>query len=151
MTHARAWLAALVGVALLSGCADVAPVIDAARIAREYGLPDAFPATVSTEAGPIEGTLVPITLAGGGAAHLFIPAHQSKDVEAIYLRDDHGLQAVRLAAHVTRAEMVRAPRLVASRTARQALDQRSWERDVPIVTEGGVGGLIYDLLSASKQ
>lgn len=175
MTHTQALLGTLLGAALLNGCTAPVPFTDAARIERQYGLTGTFTETVSTDAGPIEGTLVPITLAGGYAAHLFIPTYQSKDVEAVYLRDAQGLQPVRLTARATRDDMVQAPRLVTSRSARQVVAQRSWERDVLIVpgsggagaaidglavggegasagaAAGGVGGLVYDLLSRRTQ
>lgn len=175
MTQTQALLATLLGAALLTGCTRTVQATDAAQIERQYGLTGAFPQTVSTDAGLVEGTLVPITLAGGQEAHLFIPTYQSKDVEAVYLRDAQGLQPVRLTSRATRDDMVRAPRLVTSRPARQAVTQRSWERDVLIVAgsagagavigglaagkkgagfgaaAGGVGGLVYDLLSRRKQ
>jgi hypothetical protein len=171
MTQTQALLAALLGAAMLCGCTRTVQATDAAQIEQQYGLTGAFAETISTDAGALQGTLVPITLAGGRQAHLFIPTHQSKGVEAVYLRDDQGLHPVRLTDRAKRDDMVRAPALVTSRPARQVAAQRSWEREVLIVAgsagagavigglaagkkgagvgaaAGGVGGLVYDLLS----
>lgn len=175
MTHTHALMAALLGAAVLGGCTRTVKATDAAQIEQQSGLTGAFADSVSTDAGALQGTLVPVTLAGGRQAHLFIPAHQSKDVEAVYLRDDQGLHPVRLTDRAKRDDMVRAAEVVTSRPARQVATQRSWEREVLIVAgsagagaaigglaagkkgagvgaaAGGVGGLVYDLLSRRKR
>lgn len=118
---------------------------------------------------------MPVQLAGGRQAHLFIPTYQSRDVDAVYRRDEQGLHPVHLTGSTSRDDMVRAPALVTSRPARQAAATRSWEREVLIVAggagagaaigglaagakgakvgtaAGGVGGLVYDLLTRRRQ
>ena len=135
----------------------------------------AFASTIVTPDGPMTGTLVPITLATGRQAHLFIPQRQASDVQAVYIRDDQGLHPVELSDHASRDEMTRAPRIVETRTAPRRTGTRSWEKEVLIVggsagagtaigalvggkkgagvgaAVGGVGGLIYDLATRNKK
>ena len=65
--------------------------MDAQQIEQKYGVAGAFAGTIETPGGPMTGTLVPITLANGRQAQLFIPQRQANDVQAVYIRDDQGL------------------------------------------------------------
>lgn len=71
-------------------------------MARQHGLTGAVALTVATDVGELEGTLVPVTMADGRRAHLFVPTYQSRDVAAVYLRDEQGLHPVQLTGHLTR-------------------------------------------------
>ena len=147
--------------------------MDAKRIEQKYGVAGAFASTIVTPGGSMTGTLVPITLANGRQAQLFIPQRQASDVQAVYIRDDQGLHPVELSDHASRDEVTRAPRIVETRAAPRRMGKRSWEKEVLIVggsagagtaigalaggkkgagvgaAVGGVGGLIYDL--ATRQ
>lgn len=163
------------GLGVLAGCSRVETPLSAAQIEQQYGLAGAYADTLATSAGQLDGTLVPITLANGQAAHLFIPLQQSKDVETIYLRDAQGLHPVRLESNARREDMAHAPAIATTRPAREIAKPRSWEREVLIVAgsagagaaigglaagkkgagvgaaAGGAGGLIYDLLTRRKK
>ena len=174
MTRTKAlWLGPLC-IGLL-GCRAPTPVLGVATIAQQYGLAGATAESITTSGSVVEGTLVPITMAGGQQAHLFIPTYQSRDVDAVYLRDDQGLHPVRLTSSASREDMVRSPALAATGPARQVAAKRSWEREVLIVAgnagagaaigglakgkkgaavgaaAGGVGGLVYDLITRHKE
>lgn len=165
----------LLAAGVLDACTRVEGSPDASMIARDYGVSGAVPETITTDAGPVQGTLVPITLADGTHGQLFVPLRQSRDVEAVYLRDAQGLHPVQLASTTTREELVRAPAIATSRPARATASKRSWEREVLIVAgsagagaaigglaagkkgagvgaaAGGVGGLVYDLLTRRRR
>jgi hypothetical protein len=175
MFRDAALVLAVCGSAAVGGCVRAAAQPDAAMIAQQYGLPGAVANTVATSAGPLQGTLVPVTMADGRQAQLFVPLHQSPDVEAVYLRDDQGLHPVRLTGQTTREQMVQAPSIAVTRPAKQIAARRSWEREVLIVAgatgagaaigglsagkkgagigaaAGGVGGLVYDLITRRKD
>lgn len=161
--------------ALASGCRDKEHALDARQIEEQYGLAGVVTDTVSTPDGPLKGTLVPITMANGSSGHLFIPAPGSADLGAVYMEDAQGLHPVQLTDGVRRDDVVREPRVVAASAPATRPKQRSWEREVLIVggsagagavigglakgkkgaavgaTAGGVGGLIYDLLTRRKK
>jgi hypothetical protein len=163
------------GLGVLAGCSRVETPLSAAQIEQQYGLTGARTDIQATSAGQLQGTLVPITLADGRAAHIFIPLQQSKDVEAVYLRDEQGLHPVRLETNARREDMARAPAIATTRPARAVAKPRSWEREVLIVAgstgagaaigglaagkkgakvgaaAGGAGGLIYDLLTRRRK
>ena len=121
MRHQLVRAAVLLTTCLLGGCIRAGLRSDAATIAREYGLTGVVTETIVTSAGPIEGTLVPVTLADGRAAHLFVPTYQSRDVEAVYLRDGDTLMAVQISGQTGRAPLFRA-------------------------STGDAGGLVHDLI-----
>ena len=123
----------------------------------------------------MKGTLVPITLANGRQGHLFIPQKQSNDPHAMYLQDEQGLHPVQLRDNATRDEVTRSPTIVATRPEPAHANKRSWEKEALIIggsagagtaigalsggkkgagigaAAGGVGGLIYDLLTRDKK
>lgn len=168
---ALVWL----GATLCAACSRDVQAMNAQQIEQQYGLSGAFADTITTADGPLKGTLVPITLENGRQGHLFIPQRQAADEDAVYLRDEEGLHPVRLGDNVSRAEVARAPGIVARRPAPQRASKRSWEREVLIVggsagagaaigglaagkkgagvgaAAGGVGGLIYDLITRRKK
>ncbi len=107
---------------VLGGCTRAEPRPDAATMATEYGLAGVVSETIVTSAGPLEGTLVPVTLADGRAAHLFVPTYQSRDIEAVYLRDGDSLLALQLTGQTGRPPLFRA-------------------------SSGDAGGLVHDLIT----
>jgi hypothetical protein len=149
--------------------------MDAQQIEQKYGVTGAFASNIATPGGPMAGTLVPITLANGRQAQLFIPNRQASDVQAVYIRDDQGLHPVELSDRASREEVTRAPQIVERRAAPRSTGKRSWEKEVLIVggsagagtaigalaggkkgaavgaAVGGVGGLIYDLATRNKK
>lgn len=171
--HATAVIALLLAGAS-SGCARTDDAPDAATIARQYGVTGAVAETIATSAGDLHGTLVPVTMADGGEAHLFVPMYQSRDVEAVYLRDDQGLHAVQVTVATTRADLVRASVFVV-RSPFMEFATPARDRDVFIVAgstrtgaataglaadraggdvdaaAGGIGGLVYDLITQRRN
>ena len=139
------------------------------KIEQQYGVSGAQRDDVSTPEGAISGTVVPVTLADGRKAQLFIPQQRRNDLHGVYLRDDEGLHPVRIRENATRGEISSAPAVVEKRSERPHEQKRSWEKDALIIggsagagtaigavaggkkgaaigaTAGGIGGLIYDL------
>jgi hypothetical protein len=104
---------ALLSAALSSACSKDVQALDAQQIEQQYGISGAYPQTITTSDGPIKGMLVPITLANGRRAHLFIPQRQASDQQAVYVQDEQGLHPVLLSANASR-EALEAKRARAS-------------------------------------
>lgn len=145
------------------------------NIEQQYGVAGAYTDTVSTADGSLRGTLVPVTLADGRTAQLFIPAKASKEPHAVYLRDGEGLHPVSMRASSTRDEITRSPAIVERHAEPAHSRKRSWEKEALIIggsagagtaigalaggkkgagvgaAAGGVGGLIFDLLTRDKK
>src|SRR5713101_7667318 len=169
MKMMTAFTLALLGAALFSACTRDTQAADAQQIEQQYGVSGAYRDTIATPDGPLNGTLVPITLANGRQGHLFIPQKQTNDPHAVYLRDEQGLHPVRLRDNSNRDELTRSPGIVETRPEPQHANKRSWEKEALIIgggagagagigalaggkkgagvgaAAGGVGGLIYDL------
>jgi hypothetical protein len=166
---------AVFGAAAFAACSRDAAAMDARQIEDQYGVGGARSDTVTTTDGPIRGTLVPITLANGRDGQLFIPRKQAREPHAVYIRDAQGLHPVQLQDHASRDEMTRAPSVVATRAEAPHANKRSWEKEALIIggsagagtaigalaggkkgagvgaAAGGVGGLIYDLVTRDKK
>ncbi|MCM3881131.1 MAG: hypothetical protein ND807_13565 [Vicinamibacterales bacterium] len=158
-----------------TACTQDAEAMNAQQIEQQYGVSGAYSDTVATSDGAIKGTSVPITLADGRQAHLFIPQRQASDDQAVYLRDEQGLHPLILGNNASRADLIRSPRIVETRPAAQQAKKRSWEKEALIIggsagagsaigavaggkkgaaigaTAGGIGGLIYDLATRNKK
>jgi hypothetical protein len=169
-----AFALALLGATLFTACTRDVQAMDAQKIEQQYGV-SAYTDTIATSDGPLKGTLVPITLANGRQGHLFIPQRQANDSHAVYLRDEQGLHPVRLSDNVSRGELARSPGIVETRPEPQHANKRSWEKEALIIggsagagtaigalaggkkgagvgaAAGGVGGLIYDLVTRNKK
>jgi hypothetical protein len=165
----------LTGAAISSACSRDLQATDAQQIEREYGVAGAHADTVTTDDGPIRGTLVPITLANGREGQLFIPQKQAHEPHAVYIRDEQGLHPVQLKDDVRRDELTHAPAVVERRAEPQHSNKRTWEKEALIIggsagagtaigalaggkkgagvgaAAGGVGGLIYDLMTREKK
>lgn len=172
MRIVTACLAALVGASCLSACAADATAMNAAQLERTYGVAGASAGTINTSDGPIRGMLVPITLAEGYPASLFIPHRDAKQAHAVYLRDIEGLHPIQMEDGASRADVVAAPAIIEQRAEPPHPDKRPWEKDAlmvaggagtaigaraggrkggaPGAAAGGVGGLIYDLATHKK-
>lgn len=170
-----AFALALLGATLFTTCTRDVQAMDAQQIEQRYGLSGAFTDTITTPDGPLKGMLVPITLANGRQGQLFIPQRQANDINAVYLRDEQGLHPVQLTDNVTRDDVARSPRIVETRPVPQHANKRSWQKEALIIggsagagtaigalaggkkgagvgaAAGGVGGLIYDLLTRNKK
>jgi hypothetical protein len=165
----------LTGAAMTTGCSRDVQAMDAQQIEQQYGLSGATAETVTTADGPIHGTLVPITLANGKQGQLFIPQNSAHDAHAVYLRDEQGLHPVHLKDNVKRDEVTQAPAIVETRAEPAHANKRSWEKEALIIggsagagtaigaiaggkkgagigaASGGVGGLIFDLVTRDKK
>ena len=166
---------ALLGASLVTACTKEVDAMSVDQIEQKYGLAGAFTDTIQTGDGSLRGTLVPITLANGRQGELFIPQRQASDQHDVYLRDESGLHPVQLKDNVSREELIRAPGIVETRQVPQDKKKRSWEKEVLIIggsagagtaigaiaggkkgagigaAAGGVGGLIYDLMTRNKK
>jgi len=170
------WVAATLMIAgVVSGCRAEAKVLDPQQIEQQYGVSGAYAGSVATPRGPMQGTIIPITLADGRAAQLIIPQRQASDVRAVYLVDNDGLHQVQLKENASRQDVIRAPAIVQRGAESPRATARSWEKEVLIIggsagagtaigalaggkkgagvgaAAGGVGGLIYDLLTRDKK
>ena len=175
-TNTMTWLAsALVLTAVVSGCAADARTLDPNQIEQKYGVSGAYTGSVATPGGPMQGTIIPITLADGRSAQLVIPQRQASDVSSVYLVDNDGLHPVQLTENANRQDVIRGPAIVKRRTEVARGTTRSWEKEALIIggsagagttigalaggkkgagvgaAAGGVGGLIYDLLTRDKK
>jgi hypothetical protein len=166
---------ASLGATLFSSCSRDAQAMESRQIEEQYGVGGARSDTVATDDGVLKGTLVPITLANGEQGHLFVPQKNANDPHTVYIRDAQGLHPVQLRDGVTRDELVRSPGIVERRQEPAHANQRSWEKQLLIVggsagagtaigalaggkkgagvgaAAGGVGGLIYDLMTKDKK
>lgn len=169
------WLASALMVAGVVSCAAEAKVLDPHQIEQQYGVSGAYTGSVATPGGPMQGTIIPLTLADGRTAQLVIPQRQASDVRSVYLVDNDGLHPVQLKENASRQDVIGAPAIVQRRSEPQRATTRTWEKEVLIIggsagagtaigalaggkkgagvgaAAGGVGGLIYDLLTRDKK
>jgi hypothetical protein len=167
--------AAAVCATAFNACSRDAQAMTPQSIEQQYGVAGAYTDTVSTADGSLRGTLVPVTLADGRTAQLFIPAKASKEPHAVYLRDGEGLHPVSVRTSSTREELTRSPAIVERHAEPAHSKKRSWEKEALIIggsagagtaigalaggkkgagvgaAAGGVGGLIFDLLTRDKK
>jgi hypothetical protein len=160
--------------AVVSGCATEAKTLDPNQIEKQYGVSGAYTGSVATPDGPMQGTIIPITLADGRTAQLVIPQRQASDARSMYLVDNEGLHPVQLKENASRQDVISAPAIVQRRPESRHASTRSWEKEALIIggsagagtaigalaggkkgaavgaATGGVGGLIYDLLTRNK-
>jgi hypothetical protein len=116
-----------------------------------------------------------ITLDDGRTAQLIVPQRQASDVRSVYLVDNDGLHPIQPNEGTSRPQVVSAPVIVQQASAPRRAATRSWEKEVQIIggsagagtaigalaggkkgagvgaAAGGVGGLIYDLLTRDKK
>jgi hypothetical protein len=154
---------------------EKADAVTPEKIQQQYGVAGAYAADVPTSDGAVHGTLVPVTLADGRQAQLFVPQHPQREPHAVYLKDDQGLHPVHVNERATRDEITKTPTVVGTRQEPPHKQQRSWEKDALIIggsagagtaigaiagghkgaavgaTAGGIGGLIYDLATRNKE
>ncbi len=128
------WLASVLMVGgVVSGCAADARTLDPHQIEQLYGVAGAYTWSIATPAGPMQGTIVPITLADGRTAQLVIPQRQASDVRSVYLADTDGLHQVQLKEHASRQDVIGAPAIVQRRSEPQPASKRSWEKEALII------------------
>src|SRR4051812_24341357 len=131
-------LVASVAVLASAGCNGDAQAMTPQHIEEQYGVSGAYTDTVKTADGNLSGTLVPVTLADGHTAHLFIPAKAAKEPHAVYLRDGEGLHPVSVKPNATREEVTRAPAVIEKQPEPVHANKRSWEKEALII--GGSAG-----------
>lgn len=164
-----------IGVLTCAGCSGDAQAMTPQTIEQQYGVAGAYTDTVKTVDGNLKGTLVPVTLADGRTAQLFIPSKATKEPHAVYLRDTEGLHPVSVKRNVTREEITRAPAVIERQPEPVHANKRSWEKEALIIggaagagtvigaavggkkgagigaAAGGIGGLIYDVITRDKK
>jgi hypothetical protein len=145
------------------------------NIEQQYGVSGAYTDSIATSDGSLKGTVVPVTLADGRTAQLFIPAKAANQSHAVYLRDGDGLHPVRVKDHVTRDQITQSPAVIERQAEPAHAGKRSWEQEAMIIggsagagtvigavaggkkgagigaATGGIGGLIYDLITRDKK
>jgi len=160
---------------LVTACGNAAEAVTPEQIQQQYGVAGAYTDDVPTPDGGMRGTVVPVTLADGRKAQLFVPQQRRNDPHGVYLRDDQGLHPVRVHEHATREDVTNAPAVVDTRPEPEHEQKRSWEKDALIIggsagagtaigaiaggkkgagvgaAAGGIGGLIYDLATRNKD
>jgi hypothetical protein len=166
----------LLGVTSLAGCSrDIQASDEPTNIEKEYGVTGAYTDTIPTANGSMKGTIVPVTLADGRSAQLFIPGARAREPHPVYLRENGGLHPVQMQPNVTREQVARSPVIVERREEPAHTNKRSWEKEALIIggsagvgtaigaiaggkkgaaigaAAGGVGGLIYDLMTREKK
>jgi hypothetical protein len=165
----------LVCAAGAAACGRDAQAMTPQTIEQQYGVAGAYTDSVATADGSLKGTLVPVTLADGRTAQLFIPAKASREPHPVYLRDSDGLHPVSVRRNATRDEIARSPAIVERQTEPAHSNKRSWEKEALIIggsagagtaigaiaggkkgagigaAAGGVGGLIFDLITRDKK
>src|SRR5438874_3905672 len=159
----------------VSSCSSDVSAMTPQNIEQQYGVPGAYTDSIATSDGALKGTTVPVTLADGRTAQLFIPAKSANQAHAVYLRDGEGLHPVRVKDHVTRDQITQSPAVIERQAEPAHADKRSWEKEAMIIggsagagtvigaaaggkkgagigaAAGGVGGLIYDLITRDKK
>jgi hypothetical protein len=165
----------LVSATSFVACESKADAVTPEKIQQQYGVAGAYTADVPTSDGAVRGTLVPVTLADGRKAQLFVPQHPQREPHAVYLKDDQGLHPVHVNERATRDEITETPTVVDTRREPPHKEKRSWEKDAMIIggsagagtaigaiaggkkgaavgaSAGGIGGLIYDLATRNKE
>jgi hypothetical protein len=144
-------------------------------IEQQYGVPGAYTDSIATSDGSLKGTVVPVTLADGRTAQLFIPVRAANQPHAVYLRDGDGLHPVGVKDHATRDQITQSPAVIERQAEPAHANKRSWEKEAMIIggsagagtvigaiaggkkgagigaASGGIGGLIYDLITRDKK
>jgi len=156
------------------GCSQDTQAMTPAQIEQQYGVSGAYADTVTTADGAMKGTVVPVTLADGRTAQLFIPQRGTDEPHAVYIRDQDGIHPVQVADSMSRDQIIASPSVVARRAEPEHAHKRTWEQEALIIggsagagtaigaiaggkkgagvgaTAGGVGGLIYDLATRKR-
>jgi hypothetical protein len=162
------------GTTILASCERKAEAVTPEQLQQHYGVAGAYTGEVPTSDGAVHGTLVPVTLADGRKAQLFVPQSQT-EAHHVYLHDDQGLHPVHIKANATRDQVASAPAVVDTQQEPAHQHKPSWEKDALIIggsagagtaigavaggkkgaavgaTAGGIGGLIYDLATRNKD
>ena len=152
-----------------AACSRDAQAMTPQSIEQQYGVSGAYNESVSTPDGTVPGTIVPVTLADGRTAQLFIPAKQAREPHAIYMRDNEGLHPVQVKENTTRDQVTKSPTIVERQAEAPHANKRTWEKEALIIggsagagtvigavaggkkgaaigaAAGGIGGLIYDM------
>ena len=152
-----------------AACSRDAQAMTPQSIEQQYGVSGAYNESVSTPDGKVPGTVVPVTLADGRTAQLFIPAKQAIEPHAIYMRDNEGLHPVQVKENTTRDQVTKSPTIVERQPEAPHTNKRTWEKEALIIggsagagtvigavaggkkgaaigaAAGGIGGLIYDM------
>ena len=155
----------LLSLSSLTACSRDIQAMTPEQIERQYGVSGAYADTLATADGPLRGTMVPVTLADGRKAQLFIPSTRTDEPHAVYLRDEQGIHPIQVADSVSRDQLIQSP---------LHAHKRSWEQEALIIggsagagtaigalaggkkgagvgaVAGGVGGLIYDLTTRKR-
>ena len=152
-----------------AACSRDAQAMTPQSIEQQYGVSGAYNESVSTPDGQVPGMIVPVTLADGRTAQLFIPAKQAREPHAIYMRDNEGLHPVQVKQNTTRDQVTKSPTIVERQAEAPHANKRTWEKEALIIggsagagtvigavaggkkgaaigaAAGGIGGLIYDM------
>lgn len=165
----------LLSLVSVTACSRDIQAMTPEQIERQYGVSGAYADTVTTADGAIKGTVVPVTLADGRKAQLFIPSQRTDEPHAVYIRDQDGIHPIQMQDSLTRDQFIQSqPSVVARRAEPAHAHKRTWEQEALIIggsagagtaigaiaggkkgaavgaTAGGVGGLIFDLATRKR-
>ena len=86
---------------------------------------------------------------------MFIPGAKAREPHPVYLRESDGLHPVQMQPNATREEVARSPAIVERRAEPAHTNKRSiagGKKGAGIgAAAGGVGGLIYDVMTRTKK
>jgi hypothetical protein len=172
----KTFLALIFLAGLASSCSTDTAAMTPEQLQQRYGVTNAYNGTFQTPDGALKGTVVPVKLADGREAQLFIPTGRRNDND-VYIRDEEGFHPVRVDQTLKRDDYVQSSQVVTRRAEPGATVHRkgrSWEKEALIIgggagggalvggltggkkgaavgaAAGGVGGLIYDLATRKK-
>src|ERR1700730_11528975 len=120
-------------------------------IQQRYGIQNAYDGTTLHPDGH-RSAAVPVTLDDGRTGELVIPS-SNRDAHTVYYRDDQtgDFHPVRMNDHVTRQQVVQAPRAVRYQTEPQHNNRQSWEKDALIVGGSAAGGALIGATAGGKK
>ncbi len=169
-------IAGLMLASLGAACSADTAAMTPDELQKKYGVTNAYSETFQTPEGGLKGTVVPVKLADGREAQLFIPATRQDDSN-LYIRDEEGLHPVVVDQNLRRDDYVRSTQVSTRRAEPTRVvkkKKRSWEKEALIIggsagggalvgglaggkkgaavgaAAGGVGGLIYDMATRNK-
>jgi hypothetical protein len=145
----------------------------------QYGVPGAYAGTLSTSDSASIGTVIPVTLADGRRAQLFVAGTAGVQPQAspaipVTYTPGNTFYPAQIGDGVNRPALVQTQTVAAPRRDRPAVRKRSWQKEAIIIggsagagtligalaggkkgagigaAVGGVGGLVYDLATRNN-
>jgi hypothetical protein len=152
------FLLAIGFITFSTACSTAQGNIDPKAIEEKYGLTGAFVETISTEAGPVEATIVP-TIYDGRRAQLVIPHKQIDDTHQVFLRDGVTITPIELEdTSIRREEFIKSePKVIERRstpttsTTAKKSNNRSLKDEALIVGGSAGAGAAIGAVAGGKK